>query len=102
MTDEAPGGAPQPDARSQQSRSTGAEFAGLGLQLGMTIALFAFLGWWLDERLGTSPWLLLLLVFLGAAAGFYSIYRRVFPGSRPEAGPGTRSGGPGGSPGAGR
>jgi ATP synthase protein I len=95
MTDEAPGGAPRPDARSRQSRSTGAEFAGLGLQLGMSIALFAFLGWWLDERLGTSPWLLLLLVFLGAAAGFYSIYRRVFPGSPPG---GDRDAGPGGGP----
>ena len=82
MTDEEPGGARRPDLRTQRPRSTGAEFAGLGMQLGMAIALFAFLGWWLDERLGTSPWLLLLLVFVGAAAGFYSIYRRVFPGDR--------------------
>ena len=60
----------------------------------MTFALFALLGWWLDKRLGTSPWLLLVLVFVGAAAGFYSVYRRVFP-------PGG-GGGSGGGAGGGR
>lgn len=64
-----------------------AAFAGVGLQLGFTLALFAWLGTWLDRRLGTSPWLLILLVFVGAAAGFYSIYRRVIgPGSGPRGG----------------
>ena len=66
-------------ASRTSGRSTGAEYAGLGIQLGGAIALFAFVGWWLDERLGTSPWLLIALVFLGAFAGFYSVYRRVFP-----------------------
>lgn len=79
MADDEPRGAGRPDPRAGRPPSTGAEYAGLGLQLGMAIALFAFLGWWLDERLGTSPWLLILLVFVGAAAGFYSVYRRVFP-----------------------
>ncbi|HEY0777565.1 MAG TPA: AtpZ/AtpI family protein [Gemmatirosa sp.] len=63
---------------------SGAEFAGVGLQFGGTLALFAFVGHWLDGRLGTSPWLLLVLVFVGAGAAFYSIYRRVIgPGRRP-------------------
>jgi F0F1-type ATP synthase assembly protein I len=80
MADQAPGGARRPDRQDdQRSHSTGAEFAGLGIQLGLTFALFALLGWWLDKRLGTGPWLLILLVFVGAAAGFYSVYRRVFP-----------------------
>ena len=75
-----PTGAPAgPPPGRATTASTGAEYAGLGLQLGGAIALFAFVGWWLDERLGTSPWLLLALVFLGAFAGFYSVYRRVFP-----------------------
>ena len=86
MGEEHPQGGQRPDERettrpraASASRTSGAEFAGLGLQLGGAIALFAFVGWWLDERLGTSPWLLLALVFLGAFAGFYSVYRRVFP-----------------------
>jgi F0F1-type ATP synthase assembly protein I len=55
---------------------------GVGLQLGATIALAALAGHWLDKRLGTSPWLLIALVFLGAAAGFYSVYRRVIGGGK--------------------
>jgi F0F1-type ATP synthase assembly protein I len=36
-----------------------------------------WLGWWLDAKLGTSPWLLLVGIFLGASGGFYSLVRRV-------------------------
>ena len=59
-----------------------AEFAGVGLQLGATVALSAWLGHWLDRKLGTLPWLTILLVFFGAGAAFYSIYRRVMGGPR--------------------
>lgn len=62
--------------------SSGAEFAGVGLQLGATIALSAWLGIWLDRRLESSPWLTILMVFVGAGAAFYSIYRRVMSGPR--------------------
>ena len=75
-------GGPGDRSRKGGRLSSGAEFAGMGLQLGLTFALFALLGQWLDRRFGTSPWLLLLLVFIGAAAGLYSVYRRVI-------GPGT-------------
>ena len=61
---------------------SGAEFAGIGLQFALTILLFAFAGVWLDNRLGTSPWLLLVSVFVGAAGGFYSMYRRVTASQR--------------------
>lgn len=57
--------------------STGTEFAGVGLQFAITIVLFAFAGIWLDKRFGTSPWLLLLMVFGGAGLGFWSMYRRL-------------------------
>ena len=42
-----------------------------------TLGLSAWLGYWLDTRLGTLPWLTLVMVFLGAGAAFYSIYRKV-------------------------
>lgn len=67
-----PGG---PAARRGPSTS---DYAGMGLQFGGSIVLFAYAGYWLDRRLGTSPWLLLLLVFVGAGAAFYSMYRRLF------------------------
>ena len=72
-----PAGLPRPAA------STGSEFAGVGLQFGFSIVLFAFAGYWLDKKLGTSPWLLILLVFVGAGAAFYSMYRRLFPPKSP-------------------
>lgn len=76
------------DPRGSTSRGrvsgavTGVEFAGIGLQFALTILVFVFAGVWLDNRLGTSPWLLLVLVFVGAAGGFYSMYRRLIAAQR--------------------
>lgn len=64
---------------------SGAEFAGIGFQFALTILVFVFLGVWLDRRLGTSPWLVLICVFVGAAGGFYSMYRRVSLAQRRDA-----------------
>jgi F0F1-type ATP synthase assembly protein I len=55
---------------------SGTEFAGIGIQFALTIVGFAFLGIWLDRRLGTSPWLVIVMVFGGAALGFWSMVRR--------------------------
>ena len=61
---------------------SGAQFAGVGLQFALTIVVFAFAGIWLDKHLGTSPWLVILGVFIGAAAGFFSIYRQLTTAGR--------------------
>lgn len=53
------------------------EVLGVGLQFAGAILLFLFVGRWLDERLGTEPWLLLLGVLVGAGAGFFSLYRQL-------------------------
>lgn len=55
---------------------------GAGLQFAGAIILFLLLGRWLDARLGTEPWLLIAGVMIGAAAGFYSMYRELMAGSR--------------------
>lgn len=52
-------------------------YAGLGVTIGLSTAAFAWLGAWLDERLGTDPLLVILGAFLGFAGGFYSMYRRL-------------------------
>lgn len=57
--------------------------AGMGVQFVVAILLFLFAGKWLDARLGTSPWLLIAGVFIGAAASMYAMYRRVFPPEPP-------------------
>ena len=54
-----------------------AAYAGLGLQFLGAILLFLFVGRWLDARLGTSPWLLITGVFVGAGAAFYSLYKKL-------------------------
>jgi F0F1-type ATP synthase assembly protein I len=75
-----PGG--EPDAGPPGGQGTGGgpsatEFAGVGIQFALAILLFLYLGQWLDSKLGTAPWLLILGVFLGAGLGFYSMYRRL-------------------------
>ena len=52
-------------------------YAGLGLQLTLSILLFLYAGQWLDRRLGTAPVFLIIGVFVGAGAGFYAIYRKL-------------------------
>ena len=66
------------------SANAGAAYLGLGLQFGLAIILFMFVGKWADAQLGTSPWLLILGVFVGAAGGFYSIYRRLMADQKRE------------------
>ena len=61
---------------------SGAEFTGIGVQFALTILVFVYAGIWLDRRLGTSPWLLLTCVFLGAGGGIYSMYRRLTASQR--------------------
>ena len=74
---------PPPDPlRSRRAGVSGAEFAGVGLQFAATIVAFMFAGIWLDRTLHTSPWLLLVCVFVGAAAGFFSIYRKLMSAQR--------------------
>ena len=64
---------------------SGAEFAGIGVQFALTLLVFVAAGVWLDRRLGTSPWLLLICVFAGAGGGFYSMIRRVTAAQRRDA-----------------
>ncbi|MFL5383014.1 MAG: AtpZ/AtpI family protein [Longimicrobiaceae bacterium] len=63
-----------------------AQYAGLGLTFGAGIVLFTLLGSWLDDRLGTSPWGVMLGVFGGFALSLAWVYRRlvVVPRERAE------------------
>jgi len=63
----------------------GAEFAGIGVQFALTLLVFVAAGIWIDRRLGTSPWLLIVCVFAGAGGGFYSMIRRVTAAQRRDA-----------------
>ena len=67
----------RPDGRRSNGPADASEFAGLGVAMGLAIALFAVGGNWLDGRLGTEPLFVLLGVFLGFGGGFYSMYSRL-------------------------
>ena len=49
----------------------------VGLELVAATLIGAGLGYALDRWLGTGPWLLVVGVVLGTAAGFFGIYRLV-------------------------
>lgn len=50
---------------------------GVGLQFAGAIVLFLFAGKWVDSKLGTAPWFLLLGVLIGLIGGFISLYRQL-------------------------
>jgi ATP synthase protein I len=77
MRDQPPGQADgDPSAASSGATAVG-KYAGIGLQFAASIVLFLYAGSWLDGRLGTEPLFVIVGVFLGATAGFFSIYKRL-------------------------
>ena len=77
------------DERLRQAQADEAERTGRNLsadkneQLGNRVLSYliggmlggAVIGWAIDRLFGTSPWFLLILLFLGTAAGFWSIIK---------------------------
>ncbi len=54
-------------------------YASLGMQFAATIGLFAWAGWWLDEKLGSRPIGLIVGVLVGFAGGLVSLVHQVPP-----------------------
>lgn len=48
-----------------------------GYTLLASIAVFGWLGWWLDGKYQTTPLLLIGGIFLGLAVGFNSLFKRL-------------------------
>jgi F0F1-type ATP synthase assembly protein I len=65
---------PQPGSSKGLS---GGDFAGLGIQFAVAIIVFLYAGQWLDNRIGTKGLFTIVCVFLGAAAAFYNMYRKI-------------------------
>ena len=51
--------------------------ASVGMELGLSVAIGLLVGWWLDQHFGTAPWLMLLWLVFGLAAGFRGVFRAV-------------------------
>lgn len=52
-------------------------YLGLGMQLALTMGFFVAGGYFLDQWLGTTPWLLLAGAVLGIVAFFVQLFRVV-------------------------
>jgi F0F1-type ATP synthase assembly protein I len=63
-----------PQSPGDLLRTVGA-LSTVGLSFVLAIVIGAAFGWWLDEKLGTSPWLFFVFFFLGLAAGILNVYR---------------------------
>jgi F0F1-type ATP synthase assembly protein I len=53
------------------------QYTGYGLTWALSTLLFLLGGWWLDGKVGTTPLFMILGAFVGAGAGFYSLYRHI-------------------------
>lgn len=77
MDDQLEGRTPPPTAPSEHSPWA---VAALGVQFFVALFLFAWAGNWLDNRWGTSPWLVLAGVMVGGGGSFYLNYKRLMRG----------------------
>jgi ATP synthase protein I len=75
------GGAPHVEPREiRGTRGTrtsrklrAARLASVGIELAVSIIVGLLGGRWLDQELGTDPWLMLVGLLIGVAAGFRSL-----------------------------
>jgi ATP synthase protein I len=56
----------------------------VGIQFPVAIALGFFFGRWLDNQLGTAPWLMVVFSLFGIAAGFLNLFRITAKAGRDE------------------
>ena len=52
-----------------------AMYSTLGLEMGLSVAVGAGIGYYLDKWLKTEPWFLIIFLVFGVIAGFRSLYR---------------------------
>jgi ATP synthase protein I len=66
-----------PIARRSRRAHQDLTASSIGLELGLSVAIGVLVGWWLDQHLGTQPWLMLLWLVFGLVAGFRGVMRAV-------------------------
>ena len=72
-----PGNRPAPSRLLEKySKGTGS-YATVGIELALSVLLGLAVGHWLDKKLGTDPWLTLIGVGFGMAAGFRALWRQL-------------------------
>jgi F0F1-type ATP synthase assembly protein I len=51
------------------------KYGALGLEMAISVVIGMAIGWWLDRKLGTTPWLMVVWIGFGFAAGVRSLWR---------------------------
>jgi ATP synthase protein I len=65
-----------PDDESKVKKAyTSFSVAAVGLEMGISAALGLALGYFLDREFGTAPYLTILFLLFGVAAGFKALFR---------------------------
>jgi ATP synthase protein I len=67
---------PQVANRSSLQQGLGLGFR-IGIELVVAIVVATAIGWAIDRWLGTRPWGMIVLFFMGVAAGMLNVYRAV-------------------------
>jgi ATP synthase protein I len=67
---------PTAGGRSVLQQGLGLGFR-IGIELVVAVVVATTLGWAIDRWLGTRPWGMIVLFFLGVAAGMMNVYRAV-------------------------
>jgi ATP synthase protein I len=63
-----------PDTDQDENRKTGFAYAA-GITLFASVAVFCAIGYFLDKWFGTAPWLLIVGIVIGSAAGLFEFVR---------------------------
>lgn len=73
--------------------SPGMRYAGLGIEIAAAVGLLSLLGWWIDGRLGSAPWGLVIGAMVGLIGGMANLLRSALSAvERPEDGDGDGTG----------
>ena len=64
---------------TRDSLADALKYAQAGTMLVAPMVALGALGYWLDRRFGTKPWLLLAGLVLGMVGGFVNFFRLVLP-----------------------
>ena len=84
------------DDRKALYRELG-RYGALGLEMSISVVIGMAIGWKLDQWLGTTPWMMVVWIGFGFAAGVRSLYRAAVRAQRESDEEDKKDGKPGGN-----
>lgn len=72
-------------ARGEDNAPRPWQFAHIGLEFAGAAVVMALIGWWLDARFGTEPWLAVIGAAIGMTGGMYLFIKAALRANRSSA-----------------